>query len=152
MEKKKVGIITSRGGHLYQMYRLKPWWRCYQRFWVTFPGADVSSMLSKEKVYYGHHPEFRNIINAIRNTFLAVHILRKEKPALLISCGAGIAPPFFYIAKFMGIRTAFIELYDFIDHHSLSGKLIAPIVDHLLVQHKEQKRFYKKAVYKGALL
>lgn len=152
MENKKIGIITSRGGHLFQMYRLKPWWSKYSRFWVTFPGEDVTSMLKKEKIYYGYHPESRNAFNAIRNFFLAMRILRKERPTLLMSCGAGIAPPFFYVAKVMGITTVFIEPYDFIAYPSLSGRLVAPIVDLILVQHERQKRFYKNAFYKGALL
>jgi UDP-N-acetylglucosamine:LPS N-acetylglucosamine transferase len=148
----KIAIISSRGGHLYQMYRLKPWWKKFNHFWVTFPGEDVSSMLKKEMIYYGYQPESRNIVNAIRNVFLAVKILRKEKPTVLISCGAGIAPPFFYIGKLLGIKLIFIEPYDFIAYPSLSGRLIAPIADYFLVQHKMKTRFYKNAIYKGALL
>ncbi len=148
----KIAIISSRGGHLYQMYRLKPWWKKINHFWVTFPGEDASSMLKKEMIYYGYQPESRNVVNAIRNVFLAVKILRKEKPTVLISCGAGIAPPFFYIGKLLGIKLIFIEPYDFIAYPSLSGRLIAPIADYFLVQHKTQKRFYKNAIYKGALL
>lgn len=148
----KIAIISSRGGHLYQMYRLKDWWRRYDRFWVTFPGDDVSSLLKKERIYYGYYPESRNILNAICNTVLAIRILMNERPTMLISCGAGIAPPFFYIGKLLGIKLIFIEPYDFIAYPSLSGKLIAPIVDELLVQHKEQLRFFCHAKYKGALL
>ena len=152
MEHTKIGIITSRGGHLFQMYRLKPWWKRHDHFWVTFQGEDVSSILKNEKVYYGYQPESRNALNAIRNLLLAINILGKEKPSLIISCGAGIAPPFFYIAKFLGIKTVFIEPYDFIAYPSLSGRLVAPIVDLLLVQHTEQLRFFRRAKYKGALL
>jgi beta-1,4-N-acetylglucosaminyltransferase len=152
MESKKIGIIASRGGHLFQMYRLKPWWKKYRRFWVTFPGDDISSMLINEKIYFGHYPESRNIINAMRNVFLAIRILRRERPSILVSCGAGIAPPFFYIAKFMGIRTVFIEPYDFIVYPSLSGKLVSPITSYMIVQHQEQKIFYRNAIYKGSIL
>jgi beta-1,4-N-acetylglucosaminyltransferase len=152
METPKIGIITSRGGHLFQMYRLKPWWKKYNHFWVTFPGEDTSSLLNKEKIYYGHHPESRNGVNAVRNLFLAFKVLNIEKPTMLISCGAGIAPPFFYAGKLLGIKLVFIEPYDFIAYPSLSGKLVAPIVNELLVQHKEQLRFFRNAKYKGALL
>lgn len=148
----KIGIITSRGGHLFQMYQLKPWWNKHNRFWVTFPGDDVSSMLHGETRYFGHSPESRNIVNAIRNFLLAIRILRYEKPSLLISCGAGIAPPFFYAGKLLGITLIFIEPYDFVAYPSMSGRLVYPIVDELLVQHKEQLSFYKKAKFYGALL
>jgi beta-1,4-N-acetylglucosaminyltransferase len=148
----KIGIITSRGGHLFQMYQLKEWWQRSDRFWVTLPGSDVSSLLEKERIYYAHGPESRNVLSAILNLFCAIKIMFKEKPSLLISCGAGIAPPFFYIGKLFGVRLVFIEPFDFIQYPSLSGKLVEPIVDELLVQHTEQLKFFKHAIYKGSLL
>jgi beta-1,4-N-acetylglucosaminyltransferase len=148
----KIGIVTSRGGHLFQLYRLKNWWKNYDRFWVTIPGEDVSSMLNNEKIHFAYHPESRNVVNAIKNVFLAWKILRQECPTHLISCGAGVAPPFFYIGKILGIKLIFIEPYDFIQYPSLSGKLVSPISHHMLVQHEEQLKFYKNAVYKGSTL
>lgn len=152
MKQVKIGIITSKGGHLYQMCRLSAWWQKYPRFWVTFPGKDTASLLAGERVYFGYYPETRHIINAIRHTILAWNILRKEKPTMLISCGAGIAPPFFLIAKILGIKTVFIEVFDLVKHPSLSGRMVAPFVSHMLVQHKSQKKFYPRATYKGAIL
>lgn len=152
MKQGRIGIITSRGGHIYQMYQLRPWWNKYDRFWVTFPGADTQTLLAGERVYFGYAPDTRNIINAIRHTVLAWRILRKEHPDLIISCGAGIAPPFFYIAKVLGIKTVFIEVYDLLTHATVSGRMIAPIADILLIQHKRQKMFYPRAVYKGPIL
>jgi beta-1,4-N-acetylglucosaminyltransferase len=148
----KICIVTSRGGHLFQMFRLKPWWRKYDRFWVTLPGEDAVSLLAKERIYFGCGPESRNVINAIRNTFLAIIILFREKPTLLVSCGAGIAPPFFYIGKLFGIKLIFIEPFDFIHYPSLSAKLVEPVADELLVQHKSQLKFFKHAIFKGAIL
>lgn len=152
MKSQCIAIITSRGGHLFQMYRLKSWWSQYQRFWVTFPGDDVSSLLQGEKIYYGYFPESRNILNAVRNLFLAAWIVYKERPTVLISCGAGIAPPFFYVGKLIGIKLIFIEPYDFIRYPSLSGRMVEPIVDEYLVQHDFQLHFSKKAKYRGATL
>lgn len=150
--KVKIGIITSPGGHLFQMYRLRPWWKKYEHFWVTAPNEDAVSLLIGEKVYHGYFPESRNMWNGLRNVFLAWKILYKEKPTLLISCGAGIAPPFFYVGKLLGVKLIFIEPYDFVCYPSLSGKLVAPIVDELLVQHKAQLVFFRNAKYKGSLL
>lgn len=150
--KQNIAIITSRGGHLYQMYRLKPWWRKYPHFWVTFRGADTDSLLTGERTYYGFEPDTRNPVNAVRHFFLAVRILARERPSLVISCGAGLAPPFFYAAKLLGIRTVFIEAYDLLSHASLSGRMVAPFADTFLIQHEAQRKFYPHAVYKGAIL
>jgi UDP-N-acetylglucosamine:LPS N-acetylglucosamine transferase len=150
--KPTIGIITSRGGHLYQMYTLKPWWRKYNRFWVTFLGEDSTSLLSGERVYYGYYPETRNIVNAFRNAILAWKVLHEERPTLLISCGAGIAPPFFYIAKLLGIKTVYIEPYDLIRQPSLTGQMLAPVVDTMLIQHESLRKYYPHALFKGTTL
>lgn len=148
----KIGLITSKGGHLFQLYQIKDWWSRYDRFWVTFTGEDTKSLLEGERVYFGFYPESRNLFNALRNFFLSSKILLKERPNLLISTGAGIAPPFFLVGKLLGIKLIFIEPYDFIKYPSLSGRLVYPIVDKFLVQHKRQKRFYKKGEYWGTTL
>lgn len=148
----KIGIITSRGGHLYQIMQLDSWWKKHQRFWVTFPGEDVSFFLKKEKKYFGHYPESRNVKNAFLNLFLAFTILKKEQPDLIISCGAGIAPPFFLMAKLFGIKSVFIEPYDFVNYASLSGRVISLFSKNILVQHRKQLSFFKKAKYLGSLL
>lgn len=148
----KLCLVSSRGGHLYQLYRLKKWWNCYEHFWVTGKGEDTKYFLKNEKVFYAHFPESRNIVNALRNTFLAFKILVKEKPDLIVSCGAGVALPFFYAGKIIGCKLIFIEPYDFVAYPSLTGKLVAPIVNELLVQHSSQKKFYKSSKYWGKTL
>lgn len=148
----KIGLITSRGGHLFQLYQLRDWWQKYDRFWVTGRGGDSDYLLKKERVYYGYFPESRNLFNAIRNFFLALKILGKEKPSLLISTGAGIAPPFFLAGKLLGCKLVFLEPYDFVEYPSLSAKLVVPLVDKLLVQHQEQRAFFRRAEYWGAVL
>lgn len=148
----KIGIITSRGGHIYQMYQLRAFWQKYDRFWVTFPGVDTTTLLNKERVYYGYQPDTRNVLHAIQHLFLAWNILIKERPTLLLSCGAGIAPPFFYIAKVLGIKTVYIEVYDFLTHPSLSARLVSPVTDVMLVQHPFQKSLFRNAFYKGSIL
>ena len=148
----KIGLITSRGGHLFQLYQLKGWWSRYERFWVTGRGEDTKFFLKKERVYYAYFPESRNFLNAIKNLFLGFKILKKEKPDLLVSCGAGIAPPIFLAGKLLGCKLVFMEPYDFIAYPSLSGRLIAPIADKILVQHKRPKRFYKKSQYWGGTI
>jgi len=153
MKKKiKICLVTSRGGHLFQLCQLKPWWKRFDRIWITDRGVDVEYLLKNEKVYYGYFPESRNLINAVRNFFLGVKILLKEKPEVLVSCGAGIAPPIFIAGKLLGSKLIFIEAYDFVKYSSLSGRLSALIVDKLLVQHKIQKKFFKNGEYWGSSL
>lgn len=148
----KIGLITSKGGHLFQLHQLKPFWRQYRRFWVTFKGKDVNYLLKKEKIYFGYYPESRNVLNAFRNLILAFKILRKERPDLLVSAGAAIAPPFFLAGKLMGCKLIFIEPYDFVNFPSLSGRLVYRLADKFIIQQKCQRKFFPKAEYWGATL
>lgn len=66
--------------------------------------------------------------------------MRKEKPDLVISSGAAVAVPFFYIAKLMGKKLIYIEVFDRIDKPTLTGKLVYPIVDKFIVQWDEMKK------------
>lgn len=149
---KKLGIITSKGGHLIAIKQLNHIFSKYNHFWVTFRGQDSEEYLMDERVYYAFFPESRNIVNAIKNVFLAMKILTQERPDILISSGAGLAVPFFIIGKLFKIKLVFIETYDYIKYPSLTGKILYNMVDLFLVQHTIQKKWYPKAQYWGSLL
>lgn len=152
--RRKIGIISSKGGHLIQILQLKPIFKKSERFWITFKGVDTEYFLKREKVYYAFYPESRNVLNFIKNLFLAFFIFIKEKPNYLISCGAGIAVPFFIVGKiFFKAKLIYIEPYDFVAYPSLTGKILykLKIVDLFLVQHKIQKKWFKKAKFWGSL-
>ena len=120
---------------------------------MTFKGEDTLHYLRKEHIYYAFYPESRNIVNAIKNFFLAFKILRQERPDFILSSGAAIAVPFFIVNKFFGgAKFVFIEPYDFIAYPSLTGKIMYNFVDLFLVQHKRQKKWFPKAKYWGSLL
>jgi UDP-N-acetylglucosamine:LPS N-acetylglucosamine transferase len=148
----KLCIVCSSGGHLFQLYALKEWWTKHERFWVTFKKEDAISLLENEKIYWAYFPTNRNLKNLIRNTFLAINILYKERPDVIISNGAGVAIPFFYIGKLFGSKLVYIEVYDRIDTPTLTGKIVYPIVDVFVLQWEEQKKFYPKGIFLGQLL
>ena len=141
-KKLKVCLVGSSGGHLTHLYMLKPIWQNEERFWVTFDKMDANSILKNEKVYHCYFPTNRNIKNLIKNTFLAIKVLHKEKPDLIISSGAAVAVPFFYLGKLRGAKTVYIEVFDRIDKPTLTGKLVYPVTDKFIVQWKEMKLIF----------
>ncbi|WP_294407002.1 PssD/Cps14F family polysaccharide biosynthesis glycosyltransferase [uncultured Clostridium sp.] len=147
----KACLVGSSGGHLTHLYMLKPFWKELDRFWVTFDKEDARSVLDGEKIYSCYFPTNRNIKNLIKNTFLAFKVLKKENPDILISSGAAVAVPFFYLAKLKGKKLIYIEVYDRIDKPTMTGKLVYPIVDKFIVQWEEQKKVYPKAVNLGSI-
>ena len=147
----KVCLVGSSGGHLAHLYMLKPFWNNKERFWVTFNKQDANSLLKNEKVYNCYFPTNRNFKNLIKNTILAFKVLKKEKPDLIISSGAAVAVPFFYIGKLMGAKLIYIEVFDRIDKPTLTGKLVYPIADKFIVQGEEAKKVYPKAINFGSI-
>ena len=149
---KTVCLISSRGGHLYQLSLLRPLWKHYDHFWITERGADTDFLLKKERVYYGYFPVTRNAFNAVRNFFLAMKILIHERPFLLLSCGAGIAPPVFIAGRILGCKLIFIDSITFIQYPSLSARISSYFADRTLTQHKNIAKKNKRLAYWGSLI
>ena len=147
----KICLVGSSGGHLAHLNMLKPFWKDQERFWVTFDKEDARSILKDEKMYSCHFPTNRNLKNLIKNTFLAIKVLKKEKPNVIISSGAAVAVPFFYISKLFGAKTVYIEVFDRIDKPTVTGKLVYPVTDKFIVQWEEMKKVYPKAINLGSI-
>ena len=147
----RLCLVGSSGGHLTHLYMLKPFWQNQERFWVTFDKEDARSLLEKEKMYSCYFPTNRNLKNLIRNTIVAFRVLRKEKPDLIVSSGAAVAVPFFYLGKLFGAKLVYIEIFDRIDSPTLTGKLVYPITDKFIVQWEEMKKVYPKAINLGSI-
>lgn len=147
----KVCLVASSGGHLTHLYKLKPFWQDKKRIWVTFDKDDARSLLENEKFYSAYYPSNRSIKALIINSFRAVKILIKERPNLIISSGAAVAVPFFWIGKLFGAKTIYIEVFDRIDKPTISGKLCYSVADKFIVQWPEMKKVYPKAIYLGSI-
>ena len=147
----KICLVGSSGGHLTHLFMLKKIWSQEDRFWVTFPKEDAKSLLKDEKVYECSFPTNRNVGALLENTFLAWKILKKERPELIISTGAAVAVPFFYVGKIFGAKLIYIEVFDRIDKATLTGRLVYPVTDCFVVQWEEMKKIYPKAVNLGSI-
>ena len=147
----KICLVGSSGGHLTHLYLLQDFWKNQDRFWVTFDKDDANQLLKDEKIFHCFFPTNRNLINLCKNTFLAWKILKKEKPDIIISSGAAVAVPFFYIGKLFGAKTVYIEVFDRIDKPTLTGKLVYPVTDKFFVQWEEMTKVYPKAICIGRI-
>jgi UDP-N-acetylglucosamine:LPS N-acetylglucosamine transferase len=148
----RVLLACSTGGHLSQLEALRPWWSEHERHWITFDKPDARSLLAGEAISWAHHPTTRNIPNLIRNFGVAWRALHRFRPEVVVSTGAAVAVPVFYLAWLMGIRTVYVEVYDRIDTATLTGRLCRPVSNLFLVQWTEQLKLYPNAVMIGQLL
>ncbi len=148
----KAMLACSSGGHLTQLYRLRPWWERHERIWVTFAGAQADSLLAGERFVPAFSPTTRNIPNALRNLVLAVRLIRAERPDVLVSDGAGVAFPFFVVARLLGVRTVYLEVFDRISRPTLTGRLCYPLADLFVLQWPEQAARFPRGRVIGCLL
>jgi UDP-N-acetylglucosamine:LPS N-acetylglucosamine transferase len=148
----RVMFVASNGGHLAQLLGLQSWWSGRERVWVSFDKPDARSQLEGEEVVWAHWPTTRNLTNLVRNLVLAIRVLGRDRPDVVVSTGAGVALPFFIAARLRRIPTVFIEVYDRMDSRSLSGRLCRPLSTEFLVQWPEQEKFYPGSTMVGPLM
>lgn len=148
----RVLLVSTQGGHLAQLLALRSWWAHHERVWICPDTPDVQDRLEGERVVLSFSPTTRNIPNLVRNAVLAVRVLRRERPDLVVSAGAGVAVPFFVVAWFLRIPTAFIEVFDRIDSPTMTGRLCRPFASRMIVQWESQRELYRSADVVGPLL
>jgi UDP-N-acetylglucosamine:LPS N-acetylglucosamine transferase len=144
-------LVCSSGGHLQQMLALKPVWERYRHVWVTFDKSDTRSLLSEESVVYAHSPTNRNVKNLFRNLVLAWSVLRRVRPRILLTTGAGVAVPFAWIGRLYGARVVYVESFTRIEGPSMSCRMIAPVAERVYAQWPELARAMPAARYEGSL-
>ena len=148
----KVCLVTSSGGHLTETLQILDAFPEDDIFFVTWCGsreADVSAIAPA----YFIEPFGTSPVRLLRATPRVLKILLQEKPDVIVSLGAEIALPFFYLGKLMGIKTIFIESWCRIDGLSKTGRLVYPIADAFFVQWPQLvDSCGKKARYEGAVI
>lgn len=148
----KIAFVSSAGGHLSHLLLLQPFYQRHERVWITPDRPDARHKLEGERHLFCDGRSARRPWVAISTLALAHRLLRRERPDVVVSTGAGLAVPFFVAARSLGIATVFIEVYDRFERPSLTGALVAPWVDEVIAQWPEQLEAYPEAVLLGPVL
>jgi len=148
----RIGLVCSAGGHFYELYCLESLWKKYEKFWVTFKKEDTEFLLAGERVYWAYVPTTRHFKNFWRNLILAMKILRREKPQVIITTGAGVGVPFLLVGRFLGMKTVFIESMARVRRLSLSGRLVYWLADRFLVQWPDLAQRHRRALFRGQVI
>lgn len=152
----KICIVSSAGGHLKEMNMLLPILRKHDFFYITFAEKEITGGLPS-RAYRVANPDIRNRKLGpkafAKNFFQALRIMKKEKPDVVMTSGAGVALAPCYLAKLLlRAKIIFIETSSRFDKPSLIGRMLYPIADLFLVQWPGALKYYgKKAKYAGCL-
>lgn len=149
--KADVLLVCSSGGHLLQLVALSDAWVDVSRIWVTFDKSDAESLLRDERTVFAYGPTNRSLFNLARNALLALLVVRRVRPKLVVTTGAGVAVPFAWAARLGGARVIYVESLTRIDAPSLSCRLIAPIAHRVYAQWPDLARAMPRARYVGSV-
>jgi beta-1,4-N-acetylglucosaminyltransferase len=148
----KIGLVCSHGGHLTEMLELVEAFNGHELFFVTYNSTRATELAQRYRTYtldnIGVSP--RKLMESLP---VAWRILRRERPAALVSTGSEIALPFFALAKVLRMRTVFVEGLFRVQTTSRTGRLLYPLADAFFVQWPQLAAVYgPKARYEGGLL
>lgn len=145
----KICLVCSHGGHLTEMIEILDAFSGHDIFFITYPN---SRNVGDYRMYYTDNLG-KNPWRFIASLPAMLGILLKEKPDLIVSTGAEIAIPAFYLGSLLGIRTLFIESLCRVKHPSATGKIVYPVSTVFLVQWEHLlQRYGKKAMYRGNII
>jgi beta-1,4-N-acetylglucosaminyltransferase len=134
------------------MLSLEPAWRDLETTWITLPAADVDHLLAGRRTILAFGPTNRSLRNLVRNLALAVRVIRRERPDVILSTGAALAVPFFLVGKLAGCRLVYVESLTRTTSLSLSGRMVYPLANSFFVQWPQAARGRRKAIHAGSIL
>ena len=150
---RRLLLVASSGGHIFEMFCLREFWGDKERLWVTFPTSDARFLLQAEKeVHWAAYPTVRNIPNLLRNLGLAIRVLRRSRPDMILTTGSGVAAPFVWLGRLLGIPTVFVESITRITELSLTARMVKPFTTRMLVQWPELVRKYPGVEHHGRIV
>lgn len=151
-ERAEVLLACSSGGHLLQLLMLRPAWDGFSRQWVTEDASDTRSLLAGESAIFLHAPATRSVGRLLRDIPLAWRVLRRVRPRVVLTTGAGFALPFAWIGKLLGAQVVYVETVTRIERPSLSCRLTAPVASRVYVQWPALVGSVRGARYAGSLI
>lgn len=146
----KVGIVSSCGGHLTEVRALMTAYARYEHFYVLNDRVLLPHDM-KGKTYFIAHSErdWRLLVNL----WEAYWILRRERPHVLLSTGAGPAVPFALIGRYwFGCKVIYVETITRIHSPSMTGKIMYRLAHDFFYQWESLARYFPRGRLGGPLV
>jgi len=146
----KLCIVSSCGGHLTEVRCLLPAYRDYPHFYVLNDKALLPDDMQGRTEFITHSERDWKFL---LNLWEAWRILRRERPTLVLSTGAGPAVPFALVGRYLfGCRIVFVETITRVDRPSMTGRLMYHIAHDFFYQWRSLERYFPRGRCEGPLL
>lgn len=151
-KRKSVCLLSSCGGHLMELMQLLPAVEHRDFYIVTERNRASESVVSPFRHHFLMQQERRDVTFGLKfgcNIVLSLVYLLRERPAVVVTTGAGAVWPTCRFAKWMGIKVVYVESFAKLTSASFTGRLVYRFADRFYVQWPELKRVYPHAEYHG---
>ena len=149
--KQKVLAIASPGGHWIQLNKIcNPLEAEFEVIYVT-PAAQYSSGNSSSRIINITDAAADSKHKLIPLAFQLIWIFMKERPTAIISTGAAPGAIAFLLAKFLPIKTIWVDSIANVSILSRSGRMIKKHADLVLTQWQPLSDD-ESIIYKGSIL
>lgn len=142
----KICVVSSVGGHLREVLQLEPLWRPYEVFFILNDETPVPLPYRSYRIAHAERD-----LRVLWNLWECARILYRERPAVILSTGAGPAVPAALIGKLLGARIIFIESFACVRTPSLTGRLLYPLADHFFYQWEALRAHFPRGTYAGTI-
>jgi UDP-N-acetylglucosamine--N-acetylmuramyl-(pentapeptide) pyrophosphoryl-undecaprenol N-acetylglucosamine transferase len=141
----RVALAASPGGHIDLLIALRTAVERFDRTWVLPEGARLDALAAAgERTtpvrIFGSSP-----IRLIGNLRDVGRSLRRVRPGLVVTPGAGVAVPYCLAARALGARIVYMETMARVTSGSKAGRVLSRIADATLVQWSESLDVYPGA-------
>jgi len=153
----RICLAASGGGHVRQLLDLKPVWSEHDVVFVTEPTALGETLALECPTHFVTHVAvgqaklgrpFEMLRCAWRNFRESYRVIRKERPEVVISTGAGAVFSTLFWARLHGAKLIVIESFARFDRPSLFMRIAAPLAHRSIVQSaKLAARFPRALVF-----
>ena len=149
--KQKVLAIASPGGHWIQLNKIcNPLETQFDMVYVT-PGAQYSSVKSSRKILNITDASATSKHKLIPLALQLLWIFIKERPTAIISTGAAPGAIAFLLAKFLSIKTIWVDSIANVSVLSRSARMVKNHAD-LVITQWQPLSDGKDVIYKGSIL
>ena len=153
----KFCFAANSGGHLNQLLQLDDFANRYTYFFVTDRNQFSEELAQREKVFFVEKFIIKECIRTlnffipIRNLWQSFLIIKREQPDIIVTTGAGTAFGSCIAGRLFRKKIIFIESIARVGEPSTFGRVISPIASVVFVQWENMMKYYKRAIYTGAI-
>jgi UDP-N-acetylglucosamine--N-acetylmuramyl-(pentapeptide) pyrophosphoryl-undecaprenol N-acetylglucosamine transferase len=150
----RVCLAASGGGHIRQLLDLEAAWGPYDAFFVSEDSALTRSLAERWPVEFVEHvalgqgrlgAPLKMIGAAIRNFAQSFGVVRRRRPDVVVTSGAGSVYFVALLSKLLGAKIFVIESLARFENMSAFARIAGPIADEKVLQSPALSSFWPKA-------